>query len=113
MISRGDVRQRHAVGHPLRAVQMGREVAVAESEPRVALVPIKRLHRRPRLAREAPTAFGIDRAGERVGDGVEVGADVQTVQHDVVGGVDDRGHLGRFDDRQQTAQHAGCTHASR
>ena len=36
----------------------------------------------------------VDRAGERVGDGVEVGADVQPVQHEVVADVDDGGDLG-------------------
>ena len=38
-------------------------------------------HGLPRLAREAPPRLRVDGAGERVGDGVEVGADVQAVQH--------------------------------
>jgi len=50
----------------------------------------------------------VDAAAEGVHDGVQVGGDVQSVQHDVVRGVADDGHLGRHGGgiqvREQAAQ---------
>ena len=81
-----------------RAVQVGAEVAVAEVEP----ASCRRSGRSVSIACHVSPArpqprLRVDRAGERVGDRVEVGADVQAVQHDVVADVDDRGDLGRAD----------------
>ena len=92
----GDRGQVGALGQALGAVQVGAEVAVAEVEP---------AHRRRSgssisiacqvsPARPQPR-LGVDGAGERVGDRVEVGADVQAVQHEVVADVDDRGEVAR------------------
>src|SRR3712207_8624570 len=41
---------------------------------------LERLHGRPRVAGQAPAVVWVDRPGQRVGDGVEVGADVEAVQ---------------------------------
>ena len=61
-------------------------------------------------ARPQPVS-GLIGAGQRVGDGVEVGADVQAVEDDVVAGVDDRRHVtGRYD-VDEAAQEPGRAHA--
>src|SRR5205807_39848 len=54
-----------------------------------------------RLAGQSPAGLGVDRTRERVGDRVEVGADVESVEHEVVADVDDGRHLlGRYDVEQ-------------
>ena len=73
-------RQRGALGQALGAVQVGGEVAVAEAEPGLAAEALERLHDLPGLAGEAPAALVVVQPGQRVGHGVEVGADVQAVE---------------------------------
>ena len=63
-------------------------------------------------ARPQP-GVGVLGAGERVGDRVEVGADVEAVEPVVVGGVDDHGDVGRVDDLHQPAEEAGRAHTPR
>ena len=96
----GDLGQRRPFGQPGGPVEVCGEILVAEVEPPGGrtrtvglhvLVAFERLDGSPGLADEAPPAFGVDRTGERVHDGVEVGRDRQTVQRAVVAGVDDRG----------------------
>ncbi len=60
-----------------------------------AAVAFEHLHGLPGLARQAPAGLGVDGPGQGVGDGVEVGADVQAVQHEVVADVDHGGDAGR------------------
>ena len=49
---------------------------------------------RPGLVRPTPAALQVGGTGQRVHARVQVRADLQVVQPDVVGGVDDRGDLG-------------------
>jgi hypothetical protein len=100
---RGHLRERGALAETMSAIEVGREVTIAEPEPRRArarreradiAVSLQRVHRAPCLPDETPACLGVDRPGERVRDGVEIGADVEAVQHDVVAGVDDRRDLG-------------------
>ena len=102
----GHLGERGALAEAGRAVQVRRQVAVAEVEPRRRRdgpwrpdlgVPIEGRHRVPCLAGEPPAALGIDRLGERVRDRVEVGGDVQAVELGVVAGVDDGGDLAGVD----------------
>ncbi len=86
------------------------EVLVAESEPRVLAVAGEGVDGGEGLAREAPAGVGVLGPGERVGDRVEVGAHVETVEPVVVGGVHDDGDVGRVDDLHQTAQEPGRPH---
>jgi hypothetical protein len=100
-------RQWRSVRPAAGAVQVGPEVAVAEAEPRVAAVALQRGHGVPGLVPQAPAAVGVDGAGHRVHDRVEVGADRQPVHLHVVGHVDHRGHVGRGDDPHQPGEQAG------
>ena len=88
-----DLGQPDASAHPLRAQEVGRDVPVAEAEPR--LLPIALEHRsgRPGLVAHPPAGGVVGQAGQRVHDGVEVRADEQAVELEVVAGVDDDGEL--------------------
>ena len=117
---RGHVRERGALIEAMGAIEVGREVTIAEAEPGRAsarrertdiAVALQRVHGAPRLTDEAPARLRVDRPGERVRDGVEVGADVKAVQHDVVAGVDDRGDLGGGPHLHQPGQEARGAHA--
>ena len=48
----------------------------------------------PRLVAPSPPALGVDAVAEGVHHGVEVGADLEPVHPEVVGGVGDDGDLG-------------------
>ena len=91
------------------AEEVGREVLVAEPEPRGDVVAVERVERGERLALEAPALRGVRRAGERVGDRVEVGGDVQPVELVVVGGVHDRDDVARRDDADEPGEEPGGT----
>ena len=76
------------------ADEMGGEVAVAEPEPGLRLAVRRQLLLGvPGLVGASPAAVGVDAAAERVHDRVEVGADPQAEEPDVVGGVRDDGDL--------------------
>src|SRR2546430_10262854 len=68
--------------------------------PRSTLFPYTTLFRSP----PAPALRLVDDAGERVEDGVDVGAHVQSVEFIVVGDVHDRRHPGGIDGLHQTRQ---------
>src|SRR5690606_29767559 len=79
----------------LGANDMGGEVAVTEGEPvRLRSVGGELASHGEGLVGPAPALPLLNAAAERVHDGVEVGADVQAVQNDVVGGVADHGDVG-------------------
>ena len=88
-ISAATVESGRAGPHALAAVEVRGEVAVSEPEPRRQPVAVERVDGRERLAGEAPPGVGVLGAGQRVRDGVEVGADEQTVEPVVVARVDD------------------------
>ena len=98
-------------------VQVRGDVAVAEPEPGDGrgrtrwphgVEAAQRIHRVPGLAAQAPTPLAVDRRGEGVGHGVEVGGDRQPVDDRVVGRVDDRRDAGRVDDLDRAGEEAGC-----
>ena len=87
----GDLRERVARAQHPGAHEVGGDVAVAEPEPRrVGAVGLELLADRPGLLRAAPAALGVDARAEGVHAGVEVRADPQAVQPDVVADVDHR-----------------------
>src|SRR5262249_42937525 len=61
----------------------------------------------------APALLRVDPAAQRVHDGVQVGADVQAEQVDVVAGVADDRDLSIWRSCLQAAQEAGAAHAAR
>src|SRR5271166_4857421 len=77
--------------HPLCAIEMSGEVAIAKAEPRFAVETLERCEHVERLALESPTLRAIHRARERIGDGVDVGRDAKPVEDFVVAGVDNDG----------------------
>src|SRR3954453_13728599 len=87
---RRDLRQRQALAEQPGADDVRGEVAVAEGEPVRTLAVGGELpgYREPPV-RPAPPLALVDAAAQGVHDGVEVGADPQAVQRDVVGGVAD------------------------
>ena len=81
--------------HQLGPDEVGGDVPVAEGEPeRLDPVRPQLVQHAPGLAGPAPAALGVGAAAEGVHHGVEVGADPQPVQGDVVGGVDDDRDVG-------------------
>ena len=90
----------------LGAVEVRREVAVAQAEPRRAAEPAELVHDAPGLAGQSPPGHLVVERGERVGDRVEVRADRQAVQDEVVADVDHRGEVALGDDESQGAQQA-------
>ena len=92
---------------------MGGEVTVAEAEPgRLHAVRRELLLGVPGLLDPAPAALGVDAAAEGVHHRVEVGADLEPVHPDVVGGVGDHGHrrrdAGALAQAQQPLQEPGA-----
>ena len=67
-----DLAQRVPRTQAFRAIQMSREVAVAEIEPGLAVIPSQRVERVEALALEAPAVRLIDDAGQRIGDGIDI-----------------------------------------
>jgi hypothetical protein len=91
----GHLRQREAGLEHLGADQVGGDVAVAEAEPRrLHAVRLQLGLRAPRLVAATPPALDVDAVAQGVHDGVEVGADLESVDPPVVGGVGDDGDLG-------------------
>ena len=86
-----DAGQRLARVQAARAVDVRREIAVAELEPGRPAERAQRVHEGPGLARAAPAGLLVDHARQRVEHGVDIGRDVQPQVGEVVAGVDDDG----------------------
>src|SRR6185503_10585555 len=92
--------------------EVGRQVFVAEREPRGYAVALERAEGGVGLAFETPTLGNVRRAGQRVGDRVEVGGDVEVVELVVVAGVDDRNDVGGRHDLHEPGEKAGGADAA-
>jgi hypothetical protein len=117
----GDLRQGGVLDQPLGPVEVGGQVMIPEPEPSLPCgglgrshvgVAVERVHGVPRLTGQAPSPFGIDGLGQGVGDGVDVRADVEAMEHHVIGGVHHSGDLGRSENTGEPSQHAGSPHAA-
>ena len=106
----GDDGLGRALGEPVGAVQVGREVPVAEREPVRAAQVGQGVARDPGLAGPAPAGGRVDQAGQRVGHGVEVRADDQPAVREVVADVDHRDEVGLVDHRAQREEQSGGAH---
>ena len=92
---------------------MGGVVTVAEGEPgRAGAVGGQLVADGERLVGAPPALLGVDPAAEGVHDGIQVRADAQAMQRDVVAGVADDGDLGVGCGGDQATQEAGRAHAS-
>ena len=89
---------------PLGAHEVRGKVAVAEAEPGVLASRGERVDHGPALVREPPAALLVVEAGQRVGDGVVVRPDLESVPLQVVAGVDDDGQVGAHDSLQPVRQ---------
>ena len=89
------------------------EVAIAESEPGLAVKALERRQHVERFALEAPALRAIHRARERVGHGVDIGRDVQAVKGFVVAGVDDDGQPRGIDAPNESPDELSRTHSPR
>ena len=89
------------------------EVAIAKSEPRLAVKALERRQRVERFAVEAPALRAIHRVRERVGHGVDIGRDVQAVEGFVVAGIDDDSQPRGIDAPNESPDELSRTHSPR
>src|SRR5439155_15020222 len=80
----GDRRQFLARGQTARALDMGREIAVAKAGPGVAAQGFERRYKGPGLAAAAPAEFGVVVAREGVEQRVEIGRDLKPEMREIV-----------------------------
>ena len=98
---RRDGRERLAVSQAAGALHMHGEVAVAEPEPGLAAELLERRHERPGLVAAAPAGLRIVETGQRIGQGVEVGSDMQAEMLEIIAGI---GHHRETAGRQHARQ---------
>ena len=115
---RGHLGRRLPLRQPLRPHDVGAEVEVAEGEPLRHSAVGRELALDPRrLVGPAPALLLVDAAAEGVEQRVDVGADPQPEEADVVAGVGDDGELGfRCHDVEmgsQAPEEAGSADAAR
>ncbi len=92
--------------------QVRGQVAVTQAEPVLTAQPLQLVHGGPALAGDAPSGLAVVQTGQRIGDGVEVGADGEAVQLHVVADVDDRRDVGTRDDLDEPREHSSGPHAA-
>ena len=102
----GDARERLACAQALAAHEVQADVAVAEDEPVDAAQLGHDRHRLARVAGHAPALLGMDAAGQRVEQRVEVGRDRQSPVLEVVADVADDRDVGGRQAREQPAREA-------
>src|SRR6266540_463703 len=100
----GGLAEGGAHGQQPGAQQVGGDVTVAEPEPRRLAQPLDRSEHIPGLTGQAPAALLVGKAGEGVGDRVQVWRDGQAVKAQVVTGIADDEELGGWVDADKAAQ---------
>src|SRR5205823_13012349 len=110
----GDGGQRLAVRQQLAAPDVGGEILVTEREPvRAGAVGGQLGPDAERLPVPPPALVLVDAAAQGIHDGVQVRADPQAEQRDVVSRVPDDRDLGLGCGPAQAAKKTGGTHAAR
>ena len=84
------------------------EILVTESEPRLAAELRERLHEVPRLVGATPAGLGVGGPGQRVGQRVHVGADVEAQVVEIVARVDDENEFVRIENAGQPERQLGA-----
>ena len=82
-----DRAQAFAGGEAARALDVRRQVGVAETEPGLAAQLLQRPHEAPGLARAPPAGLGVGDPGQRVQDRVQIRRDAEPQMLEVVAGV--------------------------
>ena len=95
-----------------RALHVRRQVGIADHEPGRRAVALEHRVRRERVAPDAPAAFGVDQAAERIEQRVDVGADVQPVELHVVADVGDDGQLDAIAQQLEAVRELGAASAA-
>src|SRR5216684_49757 len=88
------------------------QIAVAEIEPVRTAERGEPFQSVERFATESPALRGVDDASKRIGDDVEVGRDFQTVESNVVAGVDDDRQCAGIHQLVQTEEEFGGAYAT-
>ena len=96
----------------LGAGEVGREVAVTQAEPRGPAQLGQFVHDAPRLALQTPPEFGVVEPRQGVADRVEIWADGEPVQHQIVANVHDRGDLAGVEHATEGTQKSCGTNAA-
>src|SRR6202165_2843656 len=98
------------------ALDMQREIAIAEPKPVLAAERADAVHERPRLVTPAPAGDGIVETRENIGQRVDVGRDAQSKMLEIVAGVGDheqlvgRQHAAQTERQFRAADPAGQRH---
>lgn len=79
-----------------------RQIAIAQVEPRRTPVCGQLIVRPERLIAKAPSRLWIHQVGQRIGDDIQIGRDGQSMENDVVAGIDDDGEIARIQCAVQT-----------
>ena len=108
----GCVRERSAFGQHRGAVDVRGEVAIAKIEPVDPAEDGEPLERVKRLPAKAPAFRGVDDAGQRIGDDVEVRRNFQTMKRDVVASIDDGCEARGINDIVESEQQLGGANAT-
>ncbi len=103
-MARVAVGQRRAGAQQERAVEMGREVPVAEAEPGLAPEPAHRFEAVERVVTDPPASRAVEETGQGVGDRVEIGRDAEPPPVEIVAGVADDEEPARLDHAHQAAE---------
>ncbi len=85
----GDGGESLAPPQPTGALDMDRQVAIAEAEPILAAERGQRFHERPGLVLPAPSQLRVVEAGKRVHQGVGVRRDMQAEMLEIVADIGD------------------------
>ncbi len=102
-------RKRRALTQALGAIQVRGQIHIAELKPGVGAQPPQRFQTSEAVAANAPAVLRIRQTGQRVGDRIEIGRDVQSVNLGIVGGVaDDEDAFGRNYARQAIQKTRGA-----
>src|SRR6185437_17003959 len=90
------------------ALDMQREIAIAEPKPVLAAERANAVHERPRLVTPAPAADEIVDSRENIGQRVDVGRDAQSKMLEIIAGVGDYEQLVGRQDEAETERQFGA-----
>ena len=109
----GDGGKSLALPQPTGALDMNRQVAIAEAEPVLAAERRERLHERPGLVLPAPSELRVVEAGQRVHQRVGVRRDMQAEMLEIVADIGDDEQIVRRQDPAQAQRELGAADAAR